>query len=381
MTQVWTAQAGVLKRRGHSDTGRPTGPGYVRYEDVYVSGDTLQQTIDRVTGNRVLTFPEGEFTFSDFAQGYFEGIRIAHPDWGNGCRGLAGSGPGTVFKMVPNSSTKQTEGNKTTGTNACTLITATALETDIRSDIEFRNFSLIGTEQGHYYNGLKVAYCEDAIIDNLYLKGAAPGWAGVPPGETFGISVFRSPRTTLSNCEIDGRHPDTNEPICASPFGWNSTTDAIVNNVYCHDSGWGMPTFWDTITIHTTDLRSEYHASGAPKLNGVGVNHENVGGEIRHVRPKIICNSRTGNVGMHMTLQNGVADATDVQIIEPTFDPGHTAGCFSIMISDNYIDPQGRTQKQVTMPTVIKNGITLTPRDANMGDAGATPDNAWFRFH
>src|SRR4051794_37669503 len=89
--------SGVLRRAGRTLAGnvRPSGPGYVRYEDLYVGGDTLQQTFNRVTGNDILTFPEGEFIFDDgFTNGYYDCIRVPTT-----CGGIAGSGNGTVFRM------------------------------------------------------------------------------------------------------------------------------------------------------------------------------------------------------------------------------------------------------------------------------------------
>lgn len=77
---------------------RPTGTGYVRYEDLYSSGNDLQTVINKVTGNRVLTFPEGVFTIpSNFRYGYKDGVRLGNRSGGAGCRGLVGSGRNTIF--------------------------------------------------------------------------------------------------------------------------------------------------------------------------------------------------------------------------------------------------------------------------------------------
>lgn len=389
---LWVARDGGSWWRGNIrgprwDTPpRPEGAGYVRYEDTYIAGDTLQDVIDRVTGDRVLTFPEGEFTFAGFGEGFFEGIRLGHPSWGNGCRGLAGSGRGTIFKMAPGTATQtQRDQGNITGpagaTNPLTLMTVTPLDTDPRSGVELTNFALYGTEQGTFYNGLTVRYCPGVTISDLYLRGASPGWEAFPPGETFGISIYQSDNATLTRTQVDGRHPDTGVPVCSSPFGWNSANNATVTDVYCHDALWGMPTFWNTAGITTTDLWSHRHGSGAAKTNGTGINHENVSGAIRHVRPNLIANSGTGSSGMHMTLNNGAADANDVIITDPVFDPGHREGCFSIMIGDLYVDPFGDPQAQTTMPTVTIGGATLTAGDADVGVAGATPSTVWYRFH
>lgn len=375
LIRTYHPRSGNLVRKDRTTvpvtSGRPTGAAYVRYEDLYINGDTLQQTLNRCTGNRIVTFPEGDFVFRDFANGYVDGIRLGSGG-ATGCRGLVGSGRGTVFKMAAGSSTKQTQGNTTTGTNPCMLITTGNVTSPV-----LQNFTLLGTDQGHFYNGIQVGTSPDALVDGLYLKGASPGFANYPPGETFGISLWRSPRAYVRNVEVDGRN-EAGTRVSASPIGWNTTTDALIEDSYLHHAVAGMLTFWETTNITSRNVRVEYNGSGGGKLSGTGINHENSGGVIRHYNPSILIDRASGNSGLHMSLQNAHQNEPDVQVIEPIFDAGPTAGCFSLMVSNNY---PGGAQQQTSMPTIVKGGVTLAWLDSAITTSGANPATKAVRYH
>jgi hypothetical protein len=336
---------------------------------------TLQQVIQKVPSGKILTFPEGEFTFRDFTSpvGWYDGIRIT-----TNCRGIIGSGRGTVFKMVPYTSSKagvvpsQSKG----GTNPLTLMRTAKV-----NGVVLKNFSLIGTPQGHLYNGLKVTECSNAVVDGLYLQGASPGNWNNPPGETFGISLWRTTAPTVRNTEIDGRNASGTR-VCASPLSGLESRDIVLENVYAHHSLTAAVTFYECVNLTTTDLRAEYLGTGSGGMNAAAINHENVTGRIRHTRPRLIIDRAHGNSGLHVHLQNGKQDVTDVVLTDVVHDAGPgSAGCFSLMIGDRYRDPAGRTQKQRTMPRVTKNGVTLTPLDANRGTSGANANRHFIRYH
>ncbi len=84
---------------------RPSGSGYVRWEDLYRSGDTFQAVVNKVTNNRILTLPEGTFTFRDFRNGYYDGIRVGDGT-AAGCKGIVGSGRNTIIRGVANTATR-----------------------------------------------------------------------------------------------------------------------------------------------------------------------------------------------------------------------------------------------------------------------------------
>jgi hypothetical protein len=375
------AGAAVAVVRGPSQpalaaaTNRPTGTGYVRYEDLYRSGRTLQQVIQAVPSGNVLTFPEGQFTFRDFTSpvGYYDGIRIT-PN----CRGLIGSGRNTVFSMVANSSSKakSVPAQGSGGSNPCTLMKIANVDNAV-----LQNFSLIGTPQGHLYNGLAVTKGKNALLSGLYLQGASPGDSHSPPGETAGIGVNGATGTVLRDSEIDGRDA-SGRRLCAAPMNWVSCTNVSVENVYAHHAYASGCTFYNCVNISTTDLRSEYNGTGSGRTNGSAINHEDVSGTIRHTRPTLIIDCASGNTGMHITLQNGVQDVRGITITDVTHDAGPSAsGCFSVMSSSAYKDPSGRPQKQTSKPTVTRQGVTLTPVDSKSGTGGARADKNYIWYH
>lgn len=355
---------------------RPTGTAYVRYEDLYKPGMTLQAVIQKVPSGKILTFPEGEFTFRDFTSpvGWYDGIRIT-----TNCRGLVGSGRGTVFKMVANSSTKRSAvpSQSQGGTNPTTLMRIANVANPV-----LMNFSVIGTPQGHYYNGLKITGCSNALVDGLYLRGASPGNTISPPGETMGLSFSKVTGGTLRNTEIDGRDTAGTRVTSTCLAGLNST-NLVYENVYVHHTYAGSVSYYESVNVSTTGLRLEYCGTGTGPRSGSTLNHENVSGRIRHTRPTIIADKAgSGQPGLHITLQNGKQDVPDVSFLDITHDAGPgSSGCFAVMIGDNYKDPAGRTQKQRTLPTVTKKGVTLKAIDAANGTGGAHTDRNYIRYH
>lgn len=384
MTLLYHAVGSVLKRKGRADrtpsvpnTGRPSGTGYVTYESLYTTGNTLQQVLNKVTGSNVLTFPEGEFTFDNFANGYYEGVRVPAA-----CGGIWGSGRNTIFKMTPGTSNKANDTTAvppSSGTNQCYLIGS------YHSGPVYRNFQLLGTDQGHYYNGMRLvgtsgARISNVLIRDVFFNGCYPGYANYPPGETFGFGTNWTDNVSLINCEFDGRHPTSRVKDGGSPFGWNNSTNAYVENVYAHHSKTGMPTFYATTGVHTVGLRAEYNGTGGGVLSAAGINHENVAGTVLHESPTLLIDRAGGNTDLHITLQNGIANNPDVTLTNVVHDAGPNTA-FSVMISDGYVDPQGRAQKQTSLPTITKAGAVLTARDANAGNSNPDTATQFFRYH
>ncbi len=355
---------------------RPTGAAYVSYESLYRSGDTLQGVINRVTGNRVLTLPEGNFGFRDFTQGYYDGIRIGTGTSAN-CRGLVGSGRNTIIRGVANSASR----------NAGNGICGNQLTIGNKSNAVLSNFTLKGSPQnGMYYTGIVVNNCPDAVVSWLYLRGGSRGYAQKPPGETFGINVMRSARVTISDTEIDGRD-DAGVRVAVSPIGFNNATDAKVLRTYCHHGRAGMMTFYETTNIYTEDYRCFSTSTGPGDLTGSGINHEQSQGAIKHVRPQLIINGHyaktadhTESTGMHISIANTRQDLTNVQIVEPSWDPGPgTTGMLCFSIRDGYT-VAGQRNKIRTPPTVTKNGVILKRSDHPISGWGSKDPAKYFAW-
>lgn len=232
-----------------------TGAPYVTYESLYQPGDTVTQALDRLTSPAVVTFPEGEFTFSDFAathQGVDTGGGInlnknyVRGIWGSG-RGTPWGTSGTRFRMVPNTSTKanssawtplQSEG----GLNSVYLMRAVGMT----GGLVLKNFAMYGTGQGegstrwpegHNYQGIYVFNTAGPVlIEDLFVSG----WKsdnGAPPGEEFGISVYTSggiQPVTIRRCETDGRRSD-GQAYGGPGITLGKNYGGLIEDCYCHD--------------------------------------------------------------------------------------------------------------------------------------------------
>jgi len=377
---IYHASGGLLRRKGRPDlvvaSGRPSGSGYVRYEDLYVSGDSLRSVLPKVPAGSVLTLPDGAFEFPNFNdQGTSYGLLIPA-----NCAGIWGNGRTTVLQMTPGSSTVAGSVPTAGGTtNPYRLIGIK------NSNTILKNLQVQGTAQGHLYGGVNVTGSStnpvaNVTIDTVFFNGAGPGSDSSPPGETFQLGTNHTDNVRLLNCEFDGR--DSGGGYCSSNIGWNNSTNAYVENTYTHHAWFGHGiTFWQTAGIHTVGLNSQKHGQGGH--GGHGINHENVSGVVLHENPTLIIDrANNGGRGFHITLQQssgqGYSDNPNVSLTGITHDAGPTVPCFSVLIGDTY---DGSQQVQVSMPTVTKAGVTLTARDANVSTSNPLAASQFFRYH
>lgn len=391
---VHMSQAGyAIKNRFFADSAgnpaggvftRPSGPGYVRYEDLAAPGDGLREVLAKVTNQDILTLPVGTFEFDNFAQGgAAAGLRIGNDADINRVGGIIGSGRGTILRMVAGSS------DKTPPTAAGTTNPYYLVHFWKQDRAVFANLTLEGTEQGHPYGGLRFSYCKSVEWHHVYFKGCWPGYSNFPPGETFGVNCYYSPNHYGHDNEYDGRLNGVR--ACASPYGSNTTENAYLRREYAHDGFAGMFTWWETTNIFTVDVRHEDMAFQGNPRNGQGLNHEKVGGVIRHIRPKLKINRESGNTGLHISLNNSTGaagspsfgDATDVAIYDIEHDLARNTngtllnnGALSVQISNTYHVINGAsTQTQTTMPTIVRQGKTLTKKETVEGATASVTDN------
>ena len=305
-------------------TTRKTGAKYVRYEDVYVSGDSLQKTIDRVTGNRVLTFPEGVFVIPpNFANGYQDGIRLGHAGWGSGCRGISGSGRNTIFKMLSSNRSQVTS-----GVNTYMLIDAVPRGADPMISVEFSNFRIQGTKLGadHDHNGLRLERCTNSLIENLYITGIR-GSNKVPPGETGSISLQHCTNITVNNTEMDGRRDGVR--VSSSLLMPNNSSGIHVNDCYFHHTytGGGGIAWYYTTDGEVNNTRSEYIGSGPGQLQGYSFNHEE-STRITYRNPVMVCDRNTVGGTLHMSLNSVGSGNPDcvLTVYNPKWDATKVGG-------------------------------------------------------
>ncbi len=290
---------------------RPSGAEYVTWESLVGTAAANAQKaapntpviltasfMKSIAGNKILSLPKGIFEaengYTTYVNKNMMGIGSGYA---SGLRGIVGSGshstPGaggaeTIIRMHGKVAGPAAFGN---------LIVANKVDSPY-----FGGFSLHGTQtrgDGVYHGGLMISNCTGKpIIERLYMKDVSPGYGNSPPGETFGINVFRSANTTIRDTEIDGRDFSGNRTM-ASPIGWNTvvndTSTVNVQRVYTHHGLTGMLTFWETTNIITEDYYTYSWPTGTGALSGSGINHEQSGGRIRHYRPRLFLNGANSN--------------------------------------------------------------------------------------
>lgn len=379
---VHMSQAGYLiKNRFFADSaGNPAGGEWTpppwwniaRWEDYHLAGETFKETINKTPVGSVLQLPEGVFEFENFADGGAkDGVRLGTDSIVNRFGGIIGSGRGTFLRMKAGSSDKVPP-TATGTTNPYYLIHFWK-----QDRVVFANLTLEGTEQGHAHNGLRFSYCKSPEWHHVFFRSVNPGLANFPPGETMGVNCSWSDYPYGHDNEYDGRLDGVRRT--ASPVGFNTLKGAYLRNEYGHHGKCGMFTFWETTDITTVDLRHEDMSTQSNPVNGQGINHEKVGGVIRHIRPKLKIARETGNTGLHISLNNSTGaagspafgDATDVAIYDIEADLARNVngtllnqGCIAVQISNNYHAINGvSTQTQTTMPKIVRQGVELTKRE------------------
>lgn len=279
-------------------TDRPTGPDYVTYESLYVAGDTVTQALNRLTSPKIVTFPEGKFECRDFATGYLAGF-TPPPQ----CKGIVGSGKGTlggssgtVFTMVPNSSTKASQVPAEGSQNPTQHNVWKHYPT---YPVIYKNFQLAGTEQGHLFSDMQVVQAKDgSIFEDLLINGWY-GNQGYPPGETSALAVSGGSEHVMRRIEVDGRRTVGGECFGAMGLTFQTSIGSLFDNVNVHHCRAASIVFYQTINCELNDCVSDAASAGAQALGNGGINLERATGTIMR-RPTIL--GRSGKV--HITMSN-----------------------------------------------------------------------------
>lgn len=367
---------------------QPTGAGIVRIQDIAVSGDTLSQSVSRLTTAAKVSFPVGVVEMVDFADAGKFGALLSSK-----CIGLLGSGiDQTIFRVKAGSSTK-VGSVPTTGTNPLYVIRTA---TNPTGGFTASGFTVYGTDQPgdpnignrpHCYGGIMLDHVAAPILTDIKFIGI-PGSSNSPPGETFQLNEFGCTNGIYTRIESDGRTPTATSyyaagaRVSASPFGFNDSTNPTKQDCYGHHSLTSMPTAWETVKLTTYNERSEYNGTGSGSLRGHGFNHERVSGAVRHHAPTWIVDYVNGNRGLHMSLLSDQANDTDIIIYAPTFDAVPTYhNEFGVQMNTGTY--QGNPSTQTAPPQVTENdGVTMrTALDGNALPGTFAPLTQFIWFH
>lgn len=283
-------------------TTRPSGGGYVRYEDLYQKGDTVTEAMARLTTPAIITFPAGRFECTNFATGYNAGIsipKIAKGIWGSG-RGTLGGSTGTVFTIKSGTSSKQ--GLVPTQSSGGTTPTTVMMHSGSLSGASFGQFQVAGTEQGHIFHGLAVYNPGGQVtMDDILVTGWA-GDNGAPPGETFGLTVHGGENHILTNVEADGRRAVGGESFGAVGITYQDTVGSSMIDCASHHCVASPVVLFQSFNVTTHNIkigRADDRVRGVTA--GGGLNHERTSGCL-HNNPTIM--TREPRRGVHMTHSN-----------------------------------------------------------------------------
>jgi hypothetical protein len=191
----------------------PTGAGTVDYSSL--GGSDFSSKINAAGSTRYAVLPTGTYSFRDFAYGT-QG-RTGTTAQGLGAyganitkaAGILGAGSKyTTIEMVPNTSTKADYVPPESATGSANART-NQLQYILVQEPSFKidGVKIVGTNQGHLYNGLMLNGVANATVSNMTITGV-PGHDSGPPGETFMMNFYNQPvggNATFTNVTMDGQ--------------------------------------------------------------------------------------------------------------------------------------------------------------------------------
>jgi hypothetical protein len=377
---VSTGGGGVTPPGGGGTTPtRPTGPNYVTFESLYVTGDTLTQTFARLTSAKIVTFPEGQFNFSDFTTNQ-AGFTVPAQ-----CMGIVGSGKGTlggstgtVFRMVPNSSTAvarglvPAQGSGTPNQNNMFKFTNAA------QPVTFSDFQIAGTAQGHTFHAFQ---CYATPSGSLFQDLLFTGWegnAGTPPGETFGIQVAGGRTQTMRRVEADGRRSLTDATVYGGAGAtFQNVADSTFDSLNIHHCRAANLVFYQTYNTTSIDGVFDTSSAGSYVIGNGGINFERTSG-CKLIRPKIrgLANK------VHITFSNDFfsqtiggqsysATAGTLEVVDPDYNDAFANGDLFIQSWTPYGSPDRSTTGVNSGNSMTYPGATGTDIQPNAGPSTA----------
>lgn len=302
------ALTGIIVAQGRptaasASTAMSTRPSAIPWESLPWQG-SLAPTCNTLTSAGDVSFLPGWYEFVNFDANGYGGLF-----WLN-VSGVHGSGvDSTYFQMHPWTSTKA--GQVPTAqwsTNDMALMRVGGSDDGNKRLVSLSGFTLRGTDQGHLYNGFMFYDAADGSTMTDCRVHGIPGRDSVPPGETFGINVYRSNRVTLTRVEVDGRRPEDGTRVGAANVGVNYSSDFTMTDCYSHHTAYSHGvTCYEVKNVTLNRVRAEDCAA-------IGLNLERVSGVVN------INGSTMLRCGWsHITVDSDRASAK-VTITDPIFD-------------------------------------------------------------
>jgi PKD repeat protein len=247
----------------------PTGAGIVSYRTLAGANPTAK--LASVTSGQKVSLPPQVIAWNDFAQAVQSGLQSTS---GYGLliqkvSQLLGSGIGnTVLRMNAGTTTKKTQVGGTTKLEYIGVTGPMKLIQDLTvqgTPINEGSYTGAAGKQTttadpttqNLYNGFFLNSLTDFTMRRVKIS-AIPGSYQAPPGETFGIDVYRGSNHTYEDIEIDGQN------TVATGWGPNFLGGAqVVNRLKAHDcrysSGAAIYACTGTLTMTDCEFRRNYN--------------------------------------------------------------------------------------------------------------------------
>lgn len=280
----------------------------------------LRSLLRRAPSSSTIRLGSGAFRFANFSDDLL-GVSL-------GSAGIRGDGAErTILEMTPHSSTKGAHASRAKGsTNQLSLMR-------VSGSPALTGFTLLGTKQGHLYNGLRLSKTNGARLTDVRVK-AIPGDDHVNPGETFGINDFRTSGTVYDGVEVDGAG------VGATGIGTNMSNDVTIVDSYLHDNPHSAgAAFWETQGITLKHVISSD--------NKTGLNFERTSGHVVIERPVFHGNK----VDLHIGSDRGSARYTIT-------DPVYSGSKLRIMLQPHYMG--SRNDQRRSDIRVLVHGVDRT---------------------
>ena len=256
------------------------------------------------------------------------------------CRGIVGSGPGTlggsagtIFTMDAWSSTKgngrrdgsgrlyvPVQGNST----PCQLYVLK--QANQRAPGVWKNFQVVGAEQGHIFSAFQVFETAGTnVFDNLLVAGW-DGNSGAPQGETIGLAVSGRGSHTATRIEADGRRTVGGEIFGALGLTYQNTVGATFRSCYSHHVRASNFVAFQSVNGTMVDCTADATVPSDKALANGGINLERTSGwtvanptmigRSRHVHLTHSNDNWTfSRYGVTKTVRNG-----SLKVVNPVFN-------------------------------------------------------------
>lgn len=228
---------------------------------------TFSNQVNAAGSSALVALEAKTYSFNDFAISGSGGSTALSSFWFGAnltARGILGAGSNyTTIEMVPNTSTKAGTIPSTNGqSNNLDYVNIST------ANAKVDGVKILGTSQGHLYNGLRFTGNASATFSNSSVV-AIPGNSGSPPGETFGVNFQACTGTvTVTNITADGQN------VGAAAMGSNHATARFtvtnylaINNKY--SAGWAS---WHQ--LGQMDFHGFIMKNGARAFNAEGLGAE-----------------------------------------------------------------------------------------------------------